>query len=146
MGALRNYESGAVALPDARALYQYMAKAELAGWEDLAKVFRTALLGMMGAADRPGDLAVLKPVNELEHLILTATLATFRGQGPYRKHQKRLFNALKEPVRLTAKEYSFPPGVSRFPYWRAQWVDSPDAPGHQTLYSLTVPKVTRRSK
>jgi transcriptional regulator with XRE-family HTH domain len=50
MGALRNYESGAVTAPNARAATAYMMAAARAGRPDLAEVFRDALHRSCGLA------------------------------------------------------------------------------------------------
>jgi hypothetical protein len=48
MAALRNYESGRVIAPGARAGYAYMMAAEASERPDLAQVFRSALDRALG--------------------------------------------------------------------------------------------------
>lgn len=54
MGALRNYESGAVPSPEARPLYAYLICAETQKRPQFASVFRAALYKVLGVPDEWG--------------------------------------------------------------------------------------------
>jgi hypothetical protein len=106
MGALRNYESGAVTKPEPRPLYAYMRQAIGSGRDDLAAVFRRALNETLGIPDDwRGQLGV-EPLSSFESVMVTAMLMSVRRRPPFEKFQKQVFRALEEPCRLLAKGLS----------------------------------------
>jgi transcriptional regulator with XRE-family HTH domain len=139
MAALRNYESGAVTAPDARAATAYLLAAEMSDRLDLVEVFGSALHQAMGIEEPSfrkrieelpeggGDLENLRilaqmgqlrthplaktlfiePVNDFEKRMITALLACIRGQGPFKKYQKSIYQALASPWALI-DEYAEP--------------------------------------
>jgi len=112
MAALRNHESGAVATPDARTALAYMMTAEASDRSDLAQVFRVALHRVMGVPIKTlGDLIndqgttlaptfFMESMNFFERRLVTVLLACIRGQGPFKKYQKSVFEALRRPYDL----------------------------------------------
>ena len=111
MAALRNYESGAVVAPDARAATAYMLTAEAAGRPDLVKVFGSALhralgipefqsLADMMRAGTPEQTISTEPMNPFEMRMVTTLLACIRGQGPFKEHQESVLKGLIEPSAL----------------------------------------------
>jgi transcriptional regulator with XRE-family HTH domain len=112
MAALRTYESGAVAAPDARAATAYMLAAETCDRPDLVEVFGSALRQALGLNDRSLSAAdylanrveesrlqtlFFEAVNPFEERMITALLACIRGQGPFKKYQESILQALARP-------------------------------------------------
>ena len=60
MGALRNYESGAVPNPEPRPLYAYLICAETEKHPQFASVFRAALYQALGVADDWGGRGAIE--------------------------------------------------------------------------------------
>ena len=112
MAALRNYENGTVAAPDARAAAAYMLTAQLGGRPDLAQVFQSALHRTMGISEveppktlrdmmkAPAETLLLESMNHFEKRLVATLLACTRGQGAFKKYQKSVFQALMRPYNI----------------------------------------------
>jgi hypothetical protein len=119
MAALRTYENGAVAAPDARAATSYMLAAETCDRPDLVGVFGLALRQALGL-DKRGSMPVastadaaeylarvavkygsrtlfFEAVNPFEERMIAALLACLRAQGPFRQYRESVLQALAKP-------------------------------------------------
>jgi transcriptional regulator with XRE-family HTH domain len=130
MGALRNYESGAVPNPEARPLYSYLICAELEKCPQFASVFRAALYKVLGVPDNLGGLGAIEPLDDFEKLLIAAMLAALRGEGGFERFRMPVFEALEQP----AKRLSEKLGLQRV--WRIlsaktvkEWASSPQRHG-----------------
>jgi len=103
MGALRNYEYGGVADPDARALHAYTMAAELGDRPDLAAVFREALYRGMGSSDPSNGHLYIEPKDEFERVLITALLASIRGIGEFQRFQIPVLESLNKPVQTLSR-------------------------------------------
>jgi transcriptional regulator with XRE-family HTH domain len=111
IAALRNYESGAVTEPDPRQACVYMMAADGFDRPDLAEVFRSVLRRSIGVQEqKPKNLAefmkgpfetastlFMGSMNSFEERLVAVLLGCVRGQGPYKKYQESVFEALWRP-------------------------------------------------
>jgi transcriptional regulator with XRE-family HTH domain len=106
MGAVRNYESGAVGVPEARPLYAYTMAAERYNLPELAAVFRAAMYDVLAVPDSSKGKLIIEPKDDFERILIAAMLASIRGNGAFRQFQKPVFQALVEPCRLLNRKVS----------------------------------------
>jgi transcriptional regulator with XRE-family HTH domain len=105
MGALRNYESGAVDTPDPRPLYAYMSQAMGSGRPDLAVVFRRAFNKALGVPDDYAGHLPTEPRNNLERVLIAALLNSLRLQDRrYAKFRKPLIRTLEGPCKVLGSD------------------------------------------
>lgn len=104
MAALRTYESGKVAAPDARAATAYLLAAEACGRPDLVGVFGSALHRALGlkslaywANEGISKTLFYGTVNHFEERMIKALLACLRAQGPFRQYRESVLQALAKP-------------------------------------------------
>jgi transcriptional regulator with XRE-family HTH domain len=103
MGAVRNYESGAVAVPEARPLYAYMLTAETGGRPDLAAVFRSAFYDVVNRNDYSNGHLAVEPTNAFEEILVAALLAVVRKEG-FEKLRVPLLETLVAPYKALARD------------------------------------------
>jgi transcriptional regulator with XRE-family HTH domain len=99
MGAIRNYEAGAVPAPEPRPLYAYLSTAASAGERELAAVFRRAFYEAMHITDAWDAQLEIEPVNEMERLLVAATLAACRSLTGFEEFREPVVKTLEEPSR-----------------------------------------------
>jgi transcriptional regulator with XRE-family HTH domain len=116
MGAVRNYESGAIASPDPRPLRAYMHAATGLGHPDLAVVFRRVLNDALGIDDPWGGQLGIEPVGAVQTLLIAAVLASLAEKGKCSRFRAPVLQALRGPARMLLRELGPPkeiaPGVS----------------------------------
>lgn len=108
MGAVRNYESGAVADPEPRPLQHYVRVATLFARPDLAAIFRRALNEALSIHDVWDGQLTTEPVGAVDRLLLAAVLASVHGNirenSALSEFRDPVLRALRGPCRLLIKK------------------------------------------
>jgi transcriptional regulator with XRE-family HTH domain len=105
MGAVRNYESGAITAPDPRPLYAYRQAATNLGHPDLAIVFRRALSDALSANDPWDGQLQTEPTGAVQTLLVAAVLASLTENGKFSRFREPVLTALRGPMRMLLREF-----------------------------------------